>query len=113
MKRLIAAIAACTCWHAAAADAPSAAHGKQVFTYWCAPCHGAGPGHPGTDALASKYKGKQPGELEKRMDLSEALIRQVVRNGISVMPIFRKTEVSDADLADIVAFLTRPQAVTK
>jgi mono/diheme cytochrome c family protein len=108
MKRVIAAMAACACWHAAAADAPSAAHGRQVFTYWCAPCHGGGPGHPGTEALAAKYKGSVPAELEKRMDLPPSLIRQLVRNGISVMPIFRKTEVSDADLDDIVAYLSRP-----
>jgi mono/diheme cytochrome c family protein len=104
MKRLIAALTAAICWHAAAA-APSAAHGRQVFTYWCAPCHGAGAGHPGTEALAAKYQGKVPAELEQRMDLPGSLIRQVVRNGISVMPIFRKTEISDADLADIVAYL--------
>jgi mono/diheme cytochrome c family protein len=112
MTRVIAAMvaaAASTAWHAAAADdAPSAAHGRQVFTYWCAPCHGAGPGHPGTDALAAKYKGSVPAELEKRIELPASLIRGVVRNGISVMPIFRKTEISDADLADIVAYLSRP-----
>jgi mono/diheme cytochrome c family protein len=107
MKRLFAVMTALACCHAALADAPSAAHGQQVFTYWCAPCHGGGPGHPGTDALAAKYKGSEPAELEKRRDLSDALIRQLVRNGISVMPIFRKTEVSDADLADIVAYLNR------
>ena len=111
MKRAIVAMAAAavgTCWHTAAADAPSAAHGRQVFTYWCAPCHGGGPGHPGTDALAAKYKGSVPAELEQRTNLPAALIRGVVRNGISVMPIFRKTEISDADLADIAAYLSRP-----
>lgn len=111
MKRVIVAMAATFAgagWHAAAADAPSAAHGRQVFAYWCAPCHAGGPGHPGTDALAAKYKGSLPAELEQRMNLPASLIRGVVRNGISVMPIFRKTEISDADLADIVAYLNHP-----
>jgi mono/diheme cytochrome c family protein len=32
-----------------------------------------------------------------------------VRHGVSVMPPFRKTEVSDADLAALSAYLTRTQ----
>ena len=56
----------------------------------------------------ANLQGIQGAELEKRMDLPESLIRGVVRNGISVMPIFRKTEISDADLADIAAYLSRP-----
>jgi len=32
-----------------------------------------------------------------------------VRRGVSIMPFFRKTEVSDADLAAITAYLTRPR----
>jgi len=30
-----------------------------------------------------------------------------VRNGITVMPTFRKTEISDAELDAIAAYLTR------
>jgi mono/diheme cytochrome c family protein len=33
----------------------------------------------------------------------------IVRNGITVMPPFRKTEVTDAQLDAIVAYLTRPR----
>lgn len=108
MKPLLAAVIAALCCQATfAADAPNVAHGKEVFTYWCAPCHGSGPGHPGTDALAAKYQGRVPPVLEQRRDLPDALIHQVVRNGISIMPIFRKTEVSDADLTAISAYLRR------
>ena len=48
-----------------------------------------------------------PALLEKRTDLTPQLIKTYVRNGISVMPIFRKTEISDADLDAICAYLTR------
>ncbi|HEX4023357.1 MAG TPA: cytochrome c [Steroidobacteraceae bacterium] len=94
---------------AMAADTQSIQHGHEVFTYWCAPCHGSGPGHPGTNALAAKYRGSVPAELEQRSDLNPELIRTVVRHGISVMPIFRKTEVSDADLKAIALYLDRPR----
>jgi mono/diheme cytochrome c family protein len=70
-------------------------------------CHGEGVGKPGTLALQAKYKGAEPALLEKRTDLTLQLIKLYVRNGISVMPIFRKTEISDADLDAIAAYLTR------
>ena len=40
-------------------------------------------------------------------DLTPQLIKMYVRNGITVMPTFRKTEISDADLDAIAAYLTR------
>jgi hypothetical protein len=61
----------------------------------------------GTSALAVKYKGKLPAVLEQRTDLTSAMIKTVVRGGLYGMPITRKTEVSDAELADVVAYLTR------
>jgi mono/diheme cytochrome c family protein len=70
-------------------------------------CHGEGVGKPGTLALQAKYKGALPALLDKRTDLTQALIKTYVRNGISIMPIFRKTEISDADLDAIAAYLTR------
>jgi mono/diheme cytochrome c family protein len=45
--------------------------------------------------------------LDKRTDLTQPLIKTYVRNGLSIMPIFRKTEISDADLDAIAAYLTR------
>ena len=67
-------------------------------------CHGEGVGKPGTLALQAKYKGAVPALLANRTDLTQALIKQYVRNGISIMPIFRKTEISDADLDAIAAY---------
>ena len=64
-------------------------------------------GKPGTLALAEKYKGEKPALLEKRTDLTPAIVKIFVRNGITVMPFFRKTEISDADLDAIAAYLAR------
>jgi mono/diheme cytochrome c family protein len=89
--------------------------GQKLYTYWCATCHGAGVGAegrsqlPGTAALQEKYKGDPPALLEDRTDLTPETITYFVRNGISVMPPYRKTEISDADLQEINAYLTRPR----
>ncbi len=79
--------------------------GDEVFQYWCAACHAPGPRHPGTQALDVLYKGVKPAALEERTDLVPELTRTFVRNGVSVMPPFRKTEISDADLAALAAYL--------
>jgi mono/diheme cytochrome c family protein len=88
---------------------PSVENGRKVFTYWCATCHAPGDQFPGTLALRAKYKGAIPEALEDRTDLNPAMVGYFVRHGISVMPFFRKTEISDAELADIGAYLARPR----
>lgn len=90
---------------AAQAQDARVAHGEEVFRYWCAPCHAPGPRHPGTQALEALYKGAKPAALEQRTDLVPELTRSFVRNGVSVMPPFRKTEISDADLEALAAYL--------
>jgi mono/diheme cytochrome c family protein len=91
----------------AAADA-----GREAYQYWCASCHGRGTGVPGTVALQAKYGGKVPAPLEDRTDLTAATVRFFVRRGVSIMPFFRKTEVSNADLDAIAAYLTRPRGAS-
>ncbi len=81
--------------------------GYVQYTNYCTMCHAEGVGKPGTLALQAKYKGAVPALLDKRTDLTQQLIKTYVRNGISIMPIFRKTEISDADLDAIAAYLTR------
>jgi len=81
--------------------------GYVQYQIYCSQCHGEGVGKPGTLALATKYKGEKPALLDKRTDLSAPLIKIYVRNGLTVMPFFRKTEISDADLDAIAAYLTR------
>jgi len=91
----------------AAPDESAVEKGRQVYQKWCQPCHGDGVGKPGTDALAEYYKGKKPAVLDQRTDLTPEMIRLFVRRGVLFMPSFRKTEVSDAELAAISAYLTR------
>jgi mono/diheme cytochrome c family protein len=104
--------------YAAVAQAqPSAdtlTEGKRVYDYWCLPCHGPGlglPGFgalPGTQQLALKYRGTSISPLlEERTDLVPEFIKVIVRQGVSFMPHFRKTEISDAELDALAAYLAR------
>ena len=82
--------------------------GKKVFEHWCTPCHGQGDkGHPGTAALTVLYKGNLPGELEDRTNLNNESIEHFVRKGITIMPPFRITEITEEDLAVLQQYLTR------
>jgi mono/diheme cytochrome c family protein len=90
-----------------AAAGSDVAHGKAVFEKWCTPCHGDGPGKPGTAALQALYKGQKPALLERRTDLTPDVTKTFVRNGVSVMPFFRKTEIGDADLDALAAYLAQ------
>ncbi len=92
------------------ATRPESTRDGPCIRYWCATCHSSGPGMPGTAALAAKYKGRQPAVaavLEDRTDLTPASVRFFVRQGVSVMAPFRKTEISDAELDALAAYLTR------
>ena len=89
---------------AQAAEPPS---GQKVYEKWCAPCHAAGPGHPGTQSLQLKYDGKVPAVLIERTDLTPQAVSVFVRQGILMMAPFRKTEINDAELAALAAFVTR------
>ena len=58
-------------------------------------------------APALAARGQKPAVLEERTDLTVPAIKTFVRHGVLFMPMFRKTEVSDADLDAIAAYLTR------
>jgi mono/diheme cytochrome c family protein len=90
-----------------AAEQAAVEQGHAVFSKWCAPCHARGPGNPGTAALEALYQGSKPAALEERTDLTPETVRHFVRNGVSVMPFFRKTEISDAELEVLAAYLGR------
>lgn len=96
----------------ASAHAADLKNGQNVFQQWCSGCHEAMPGRgfdppAGTYTLQQRYQGSLPAELDKRTDLAAAYIKTLVRKGINVMPPTRKTEVTDKDLEDVVAYLTR------
>lgn len=85
--------------------------GRVIFEQNCAVCHGAGVGDdgarqlPGTAALAERYQGRLPGELELRRDLTAPVLVLFVRRGVGPMPAFREAELSDADITAIAEYL--------
>jgi mono/diheme cytochrome c family protein len=82
--------------------------GAAVFNNWCSACHSRGPQNaPGTTSLQAKYQGSVPAALEDRRDLTPELVKLFVRNGVAMMAPLRKTEVSDADLEALAAYLTQ------
>ena len=93
----------------AIAPAQGEPRGYVEFQRACSVCHGSGPAKPGTRALRAKYGGKLPALLEQRTDLAPDYVKFIVRHGVSVMPPFRKTELSDADLEAIAAYLGHKQ----
>ena len=89
---------------AAKAPAPS---GQAVYEHWCAPCHAPGPGHPGTQSLQIKYGEKTPAVLVDRTDLAPQAVAVFVRQGVLLMAPFRKTEITDAELAALTAYVAK------
>lgn len=104
MKRLLIASALVALIPLAHAAEPS---GQAVYEHWCAPCHAPGPGHPGTQSLQLKYGGKTPAVLLERKDLTAQAIAAFVRQGVLLMAPFRKTEITDAELAALTAYMTK------
>ena len=99
--------AACVTPARAQSVAPEHAAGEAVYQKWCAPCHAPGITHPGTHALMTKYDGIKSGVLLEWKDLPAVTVKYWVRHGISVMPHFRKTEISDAELEQLARYLAR------
>ena len=98
--------------------------GYLVYSKWCSGCHApdfqpsggkeaADKLSPisrtplGTALLRQRYKGSVPADLESRTDLTPEIVSTFVRNGLNAMPPFRKTEITDADLDALSAYLSR------
>lgn len=86
----------------AAAPAPD---GAKVYAQWCVHCHGSGRGNPGTQSLQVKYGGRLPAVLLERTDLTPEAVAVFVRQGVLSMAPFRKTEITDAELAALSAWV--------
>ncbi len=96
---------------ALASDNPAPVErGRAVYSQWCLSCHGPGQHTPGTMALFFKYEGKLPPLLEWRSDLTPQVLEAVIRHGVSVMPSFRKTEISDDDIGALASYLKHSAA---
>jgi mono/diheme cytochrome c family protein len=91
---------------AGGAQAADAVDGKATYEKWCAPCHAPGISHPGTHALQAKYAGQKSGVLLEWKDLTPDYVKAMVRTGISVMPHFRKTEITASELDVLADWMT-------
>src|SRR5580692_6791294 len=89
--------------------APRHVPGRAVYEKWCAACHDPGVIHPGTHALMAKYPtgSRASGDITEWTDLPATYVTFMVRHGMSVMPQFRKTEISNNELAALAAYLSR------
>jgi (+)-pinoresinol hydroxylase len=112
--------------HTMAQDTVRLQRGHATFQRWCEGCHARGTptqNSPndglvgrvwaGTYTLEQRYQGSRPAALEDRTDLQPEFIRAIVRDGLNIMPRTRKTEISDADLDELVAYLTRNNAASR
>jgi mono/diheme cytochrome c family protein len=95
-------------WVRARIDGAGKPRGYVEYEKYCSACHGIGPeARPGYTALQARYKGALPAALPDRTDLVADYVKYLVRNGLSIMPRARKSEISDAELDAIAAYLTR------
>ncbi len=65
-----------------------------------------GPDIPARNPCRSNTPARRPPVLVERTDLSAQAIAVFVRTGVLSMPPFRKTEVSDAELTALTAYIT-------
>lgn len=106
----VAATPAATAAPVAVAAPERVASGRAAFERVCAPCHARGAGLdgspmlPGAAALALKHQGAVSPFLEERSDLNAQVLRVFVRQGSGAMPMFRKTEISDAEIDALAAY---------
>jgi len=84
-------------------DSQSLTEGKDIYTYWCAACHAMGK--PGSVAVMMLREEQMPKDLADSDYLDADYVSYLVRNGQSAMPHFRKTQISDAQLDALAAYL--------
>jgi mono/diheme cytochrome c family protein len=79
--------------------------GKRLYEVRCGMCHVAQMG-PGTLTLGRK-RGKEHALLTERTDLRADYVKLVVRTGLNSMPALTRVEVTDTELDQIAAYLSR------
>ncbi|HCU88791.1 MAG TPA: hypothetical protein DGR97_02550, partial [Gammaproteobacteria bacterium] len=85
-------------------DLETLKQGEDVYGRYCAGCHAAGDGHPGTMRLAIR-SGTGKSIITARDDLAPDYIKMVVRNGLGMMPAFRPTEIGDGELNALTRYI--------
>ena len=112
MKRAMTMLLLACGWMSAggAAEPVAPVSGEAVYMRWCRHCHSAGRGNPGTESLQVKYAGRVPAVLLDRTDLDAAAVKMFVRQGVLSMPPFRKTEITDAELAALGDYIAKKKA---
>ncbi len=100
----------------AAANDELIQQGKDVYDSYCSQCHDEntvpdGRELAGPRALRYKYQGRMSPYIDRRADLADfKILEGYIRNGVFSMPPFRKTEVSDDDIAAIAAYIAENSA---
>jgi len=115
---LLATMAAAVAPGLAAQDSEATvARGMELYAARCSFCHDRVPEGtalamlPGVASLALKYDGALSPYIKERPDLADAAVLSVfLRNGAGSMPPFRKTEITDDDIAAIAAWFRRTSA---
>src|SRR5690348_4157951 len=79
--------------------------GKEIFDHYCTYCHGSKDG-PGTMQLG-RTRGKGQALLTERTNLTADYIEYVVRHGLKSMPPFAPSDLTDAKLKALAAFLAK------
>ena len=79
-------------------------YGKAVYDGTCAFCHGP---RGFATTLLKRRVGEANSLLAERTNLTAAYIKLAVRHGVMSMPWYRRSELSDDDLAAITDYLTR------
>jgi mono/diheme cytochrome c family protein len=79
-------------------------NGKALFEATCIYCHNA-RGFA-TERLRTRLP-EDRSVLTERKDLDPAYIRTVVRNGLASMPAYTPTDLNEAQIQAIAAYLTR------
>lgn len=90
----------------AQAEAGKALEGaERTWTLYCKGCHEAGTAeHPAT--LRLHYtRGPEKASIKGRKDLTPEYLKEVVRKGYLEMVGFRQTEITDAQLDELIRFI--------
>ena len=89
-------------------ETPKLTGAERTWAFYCEGCHAPGiEEHPATLRL-SYTRGKELAAIQGRQDLTPDYLRHVVRFGFREMVGFRQTEISDAELEELIEFIRLP-----